>query len=372
MSISKLNRRWINCIASAVLGLSCIVIPAVSEAKAVTVEGDGYYILGDDDNVSTAKERARRDALRSAAEKAGVFVKSYTETNNMVLTKDEIIVVSSNLLNVQRESITNESVNGLGFKINCHVVAMFDTDNINMMSTLNTQTIAIKERDDAIERLNQENARLKAQVSAQNTAKLRENETAFKIKLYERELLKEVNNSKDDEAKKWADKIKELDADNDVYRCFAYYYLSKQQCVEICDKYLATHPNDFIAEICRINALDIDVLYHNEKEKKAMNNLVDRAKKILPMDAYYSLISPTVIKRANIVEGPSGSTLNGQIAFLFELANGLKVSSQVVVRGEKKLSDMVIVYANHPDDIDGKECDKVISRYQNIYFAHNK
>lgn len=370
MSIFKLNRRWINCIASAVLGLSCIVIPAVSEAKAVTVEGDGYYILSDDDNVSTAKERARRDALRSAAEKAGVFVKSYTETNNMVLTKDEIIVVSSNLLNVQHESITNESVNGLGFKINCHVVATFDTDNINMMSTLNTQTIAIKERDDAIERLNQENARLKAQVSAQNTAKLRENETAFKINLYERELLKEVNNKKIDEAKKWADKIKELDPDNDVYRCFAYYYLSKQQCVEVCDKYLATHPNDFIAEICRINALGLDALYHNEKEKKAMNNLVDRAKKILPMDAYYSLISPTVIKNGkDIVEGPSGYTINGQIAFLFELANGLNFSSQAVVRGGKTLGEMLIVYANHPDDIDGKERDKVISRYKNIYFA---
>jgi len=104
-----------------------------------------------------------------------------------------------------------------------------------------------------------------------------------------------------------------------------------------------------------------------------MKNLVDRAKKILPMDTYYSLISPTVIKNSkDIVEGPSGYTVNGQINFLFEKANKINVSSQTVVSGEKKESDMVIVYAEHPDDIDGKECEKVISRYEKIYFAHNK
>ena len=374
MSIFKLKRRWINCVASALLGLSCIVIPAVSEAEVVTVEADGQYMLGDDDNISTAKERARQDALRSAAEKAGVFVKSYTETHNMVLTKDDVIVVSSNLLNVQHESITNEVVGGLGFRVNCHVVATFDTDNINMMQTLNTQTMAIKEKDDAIERLNRENAQLKAQMSVQNTVKIKENETSFKINLYERELIKEANKNNIHEAGKWADKLRALDPDNDVYRCFTYTLMDKQACVVACDKYLATHPNDFVAEIYRINALYRikNNFPANDADRKAVDRLVERAKKILPMDVYYSSVSPTVLKGGSgemgFVEGPNGIVVNEQISFLFENVYGLNIRDLTDVKRGKKKSEVMITYAKHPDDVDGKECDKVLSKYEKIYF----
>ncbi len=354
---------------SVLIGASCFATPAISEAKAVTVEADGYYVLGDDDNISTAKERARRDALRYAAEKAGVFVKSYSETKNMTLTRDEVIVVSSNLLNVQQESITNEAVNGLGFKVNCHVVATFDTDNIDMMKTLNTQTMAIKEKDDAIEQLNRENAQLKAQMSAKNVARLKENEAAFKINLYERELLKEVNNENFSEAKKWAEKIKELDPDNDTYRCFTYYSLSNEQCVEMCDKYLITHPNDFVAEICRTNALGVKSLT-NDKDNRTINNLVGRAKKILPMDVYYSSVSPTVLKNGSeIVEGPSGFIINGQISFLFEMVYGARESIKTSTGDANGKCEMLILYAKHPDDIGGIECEKVFNKYEKIYFG---
>ena len=374
MSIFKLKRRWINCVASALLGLSCIVIPTVSEAEVVTVEADGQYMLGDDDNISTAKERARQDALRNAAEKAGVFVKSYTETHNMVLTKDDVIVVSSNLLNVQHESITNEVVGGLGFRVNCHVVATFDTDNINMTQTLNTQTMAIKEKDDAIERLNRENAQLKAQMSAQNAVKIKENETSFKINLYERELIKEANKNNIHEAGKWADKLRVLDPDNDVYRCFTYTLMDKQACVVACDKYLATHPNDFVAEIYRINALYRikNNFPANDADRKAVDRLVERAKKILPMDVYYSSVSPTVLKGGSgemgFVEGPNGIVVNEQISFLFENVYGLNIRDLTDVKRGKKKSEVMITYAKHPDDVDGKECDKVLSKYEKIYF----
>jgi hypothetical protein len=349
------------------------MLPAVSEAEVVTVEADGQYMLGDDDNISTAKERARQDALRSAAEKAGVFVKSYTETHNMVLTKDDVIVVSSNLLNVQHESITNEVVGGLGFKVNCHVVATFDTDNINMTQMLNTQTMAIKERDDAIERLNRENAQLKAQMSAQNAVKIKENETLFKINLYERELIKEANKNNIHEAGKWADKLRVLDPDNDIYRCFTYTLMGKQECVTECDKYLVAHPDDFVAEICRINALyNIKNNFPtNDIDRKAVDRLVKRAKKILPLDVYYSSVSPTVLKGGSgemgCVEGPNGIVINEQISFLFENVYGVCVRDLADAERDKKKSEVIIAYAKHPDDVDGKECDKVLNRYEKIY-----
>lgn len=373
----KLKQQWRSCLASVLIGISCIMLPAVSEAEVVTVEADGQYMLGDDDNISTAKERARQDALRSAAEKAGVFVKSYTETHNMVLTKDDVIVVSSNLLNVQHESITNEVVGGLGFKVICHVVATFDTNNIDMTQTLNTQTMAIKERDDAIERLNRENAQLKAQMSAQNAAKIKENETLFKINLYERELIKEANKNNIHEAGKWADKLRVLDPDNDVYRCFTYTLMGKQECVTECDKYLATHPDDFVAEICRINALcNIKNNFPmNDADRKAVNRLVERAKKILPLDVYYSSVSPTVLNRSSsgelgLVEGPNGIVINEQISFLFENVYGVYVRDLTGVGRNKKKSEVIITYAKHPDDVDGKKCDKVLDKYEKIYSYH--
>lgn len=368
------KRKIINYFAATLVGVSCFIPSAVSEAEMVNVEADGYYLLGDDDNISMAKNRARQDALRMAAEKAGVFITSYTKTKNLSLTDDEIIVISSNLLNVLKESVTNESVNGEGFKINCHIVACFDTDNLDTMKTLNTQTLAIKKKDDELEALNRENARLKMQLSDYNKARLRENEDSFKIRMYEREMIKAANGSNLVEADKWAYKIQEIDRDNAVCRNYLYKRIDPKSCIEECDKYLKSHPGDFVAEINRINALysSEDKFPVNDKDKTEVNELVNKAKKILPQDAYYASISPTVVvkegKKYVLKEGPTGITVDEQIYLLFERVYGVRISSFTAYDKNGKMKDDVILsYVQHPDDNDGKEVANIFSKYEKIY-----
>lgn len=372
MNLNHYKRKMMHCLAAAIAGAALFMPAAVSEAKMVTVEADGYYLLGDDDSIAAAKSRARQDALRMAAEKAGVFVSSYSKTNNLSLTADEIIVISSNLLNVQKESVSNESVNGQGFKINCHVVACFDTDNLDTMKTLNTQTLAIKKKDDELEALNRENARLKLQLANDSKARLKANEDVFTIKLYEREMLKAANNARPEEAAQWAAKIKELDPDNPVLRNYAYFSIKDpKRRIEECDKYLASHPGDFVAEINRINALfSLEEKFPvKEKDKIKVKELIDKAKKILPQDVYYASISPTVIRNEIVETGPLGVTLDEQIYFLFERIYGMDVNAVATVNKGKKEKDILMLYTRYPGDTDGKEFHKILSKYEKVYFS---
>ena len=68
----------IRCLLLTMITAIFITLPCMSTvfASVQTIEADGYYIIGDgpDENHSVAKNRAKMDAKRSAAEKAGIFV----------------------------------------------------------------------------------------------------------------------------------------------------------------------------------------------------------------------------------------------------------------------------------------------------------
>ena len=77
------------------------------DAEQVKVEAIGQYVVGDgpNENISAAKERARIDAMRLAAEKGGVFVESMSQVINSKLTKDEINVIAAQVMQINSENI---------------------------------------------------------------------------------------------------------------------------------------------------------------------------------------------------------------------------------------------------------------------------
>lgn len=132
-------------------------ISSKASAEVQTVEADGYYIIGDgpDENHSVAKERARLDAKRIAAEKTGVFVESLSVVKNGQLTKDEILTITTQILRIESEKITPEVI-GETIRYRCHIVAKVDSSNITEELLNNRKKLyeAVQENKRLLEELN--------------------------------------------------------------------------------------------------------------------------------------------------------------------------------------------------------------------------
>lgn len=82
---------------------------APAEVKEIPAEGDysaeGEYRLGDRDTREAAKNYALADAKRKIIEQIGVFVASYTEVNNVILTKDQIKTAANAIIRIKHEEV---------------------------------------------------------------------------------------------------------------------------------------------------------------------------------------------------------------------------------------------------------------------------
>jgi len=96
-------------------------------ASSTKIVAEGRYILGDNDTRTQAKDAAVKDAMRIAVEKAGVYVESYSETNNYQLTKDQVRMAAAGIVKVMDQSIDfvdNGTV--------CRAVIYADVDTSNL------------------------------------------------------------------------------------------------------------------------------------------------------------------------------------------------------------------------------------------------
>lgn len=163
------------------------------DAAPQNIEAIGEYLIGDgpDENINTAKERARTEAMRAAAEKAGVYVESYSKTKGQALTADDIRVVSAQVLSIQKEDflakITSDQKHIIWI---CTIKATVDPDNINLEKIMQDKKAV--ERAAVLEKriieLQNENNQLKKQYSDSPKIieketlenKIKENETNFR------------------------------------------------------------------------------------------------------------------------------------------------------------------------------------------------
>ena len=76
--------------------VSIMLFAAVTHAEIYT--GEGSYIMSEGENLGVSKERAKADAMRNAAEKAGTYVKSYSRSKNFELEEDIIETMTANIL----------------------------------------------------------------------------------------------------------------------------------------------------------------------------------------------------------------------------------------------------------------------------------
>ena len=149
----------------------------VAADNAVTIVAEGTYIMGDGETASAAELRAFENAKRSAIEQAGVYVESYSQTKNLQLSKDEVNVISSGLVQAtvidKKRTIEGEN----GFRFWCKVSCVIKLDSIaDMKARLSDRQLIDQYKDmqanDA--KLQKELADLKIQLqnATSDTAKL--------------------------------------------------------------------------------------------------------------------------------------------------------------------------------------------------------
>lgn len=134
------------------MGLFLLAAPI--EAAPQVIRASGVYVMGDSDSPKVAREAARAEAMRSATEQAGVYVESYSRTQNMELTADDVRVISGTVLKVLDEKAT-PSLEGGVWKYTVDLTAEVDTDDIDLK--------ALMEKRTEIEKLQQERDELKRQ-----------------------------------------------------------------------------------------------------------------------------------------------------------------------------------------------------------------
>lgn len=133
----------INCLLRGIIiaGMLCIGISSMAMANEQVIEAEGSYIMGDSESAASAKNKARLDAMRMVTEKAGVYVKSYTEVKNMEMTTDELTTMAGKLLKILSQDCVAQPI-GDTVKYVVHIKAVVDTSSIDEQEKLR------KEQDD--------------------------------------------------------------------------------------------------------------------------------------------------------------------------------------------------------------------------------
>ena len=139
--------------------MSCLLLlgAAVGEAAPQIITANGVYIMGENDSPKIAKDAARQEAMRAAVEKAGVYVESYSKTQNMQLTEDDVKVISGAVLKVTDEKVKPE-LDGDVWRYTVVITAEIDTDNLDLKAMMEkrTELEKLQKERDELKRQNEE------------------------------------------------------------------------------------------------------------------------------------------------------------------------------------------------------------------------
>ncbi len=222
-----------------------MLFPSCCSATLMEIEVTGNYIVGDgkDETPAEAKRRAKNEAMRIAADKAGVYVESYSHTENMQLTADEIRTISSEIINIQKETYEVNMLANDVLQFTAHIIAVIDTDSVRIKlqeereraTQMQRESVEIEEN---YKRLKLENEQMNAMDQSELSA-LYQRATADGISPSEKlEIANEII-SKDESYRNGAGYL---------LRGMAYGELKQyNEALEAEKKYLSMNPNDSYA-----------------------------------------------------------------------------------------------------------------------------
>lgn len=151
-------------LAILIFSLSC----QTTFAKSEMVEAFGTYVMDVkvDETLASGTARAREEAKRAAAEKAGVYVQSYSKMIDLELDYDEVKTVTAQLLKVQDgEKIETKTLDGGLIEIKVTIKAIVEFPNDEMLKTMMSDKQSLEEATAKYKVLEQEYEALKRQMA---------------------------------------------------------------------------------------------------------------------------------------------------------------------------------------------------------------
>lgn len=227
----------------AVLGMGAaftilwgVADPMAAFAEVREVEAEGYYMMGDspEERMDIAQQHAIRDATKAAAEKAGVFVESFSEMRMGNLTRDEVRAISAIVLEVKEPTkvVPEVVANGQAIRYHAYVTAMVDTANIEKMlerSSAEKEDMVNKNKEMEAElaRVNEEIERLKEAYRQAEAAEqqrinedIRRNDRRFEALVWGEKGAKHFMLWEDEEARECFRKAVEIDPESAMLWCW--------------------------------------------------------------------------------------------------------------------------------------------------------
>ena len=129
-AVRIMKKKFLKAILATIAASNLIFSSANAEIR--NYDGVGEYIMSDFETPDVAKQRAKLYAERNAQEKAGVYIKSYSKSENFELVDDEIITMTSGILkviNVDYKILPMEEYGGIMYRAT--ILASIDTDKVD-------------------------------------------------------------------------------------------------------------------------------------------------------------------------------------------------------------------------------------------------
>lgn len=241
--------------------------PLAASAEVIEIEAEGRYPGGMQETPEQMQAQALEKAKQAAAEKVGVYVESHTETQNGVITKDNIRTWAASVLEItQRDFRMLPLADGKTIEMVCTIKARVDTDKIKsvdfadkeeQLQKINNQNQRIKELEAEAERLRSQIHTLSAAQQERAKEQLSENRRQSLMAIYEKNLdfydLGQQPNMT--ELLETAAKLTELDPQNTTaFRAMMYYYRERreyQNAINYAERLLNHNPSpDLTIEAC--------------------------------------------------------------------------------------------------------------------------
>lgn len=132
-------------IAISLLSFGFMASPmTVAYAEQQTIEATGSYTMQDGtETISDAQEKARKEAMRLIVEKAGIYVESYSKTENLTLTDDQVRVIAGQIIKIEKDEVKPViGTDGKSISYVCFMRAVVDTDKIDLQRAMEMRKTA--------------------------------------------------------------------------------------------------------------------------------------------------------------------------------------------------------------------------------------
>ena len=103
-------------------------IPVQVEAAIRTINGTGEYIMEDNETMKQAQDKAYEEAMRSISQQAAVYIRGDSRTESAELTKDEVELLATALVQVREKRFDKEVMADGKLRIKAFLVGDIDEE----------------------------------------------------------------------------------------------------------------------------------------------------------------------------------------------------------------------------------------------------